>query len=135
MIQHAGADTCVRTVYHPKEWPLRVSVLNGESRPIGGEGFTCDSDEMKSWVETDIAGPCCIQADIVAHERLLPKMNLGNMILLHDVGGYYHSGKSTYNLRQAPAVWGFRGNDNDSLEFTLLQKAEAVDETLAQFDK
>ena len=90
---------------------------------------------MESWVETDVAGPCCIQADIVAHQRLLPKMEPGSTILLHDVGGYYHSGKSTYNLRQAPPVWGFRGADNDSLSCSLLQSGESVDETLAHFDK
>ena len=133
-IQYAGADTCVRTVYHPKEWPLRVTTLNDKLEPRGGEGV---DDEFQKSLEggiapTDIAGPCCIQADIVAHERPLPPLHRGDTILLHDVGGYYHSGHTRYNLRQAPCVWGFEGQGKD-MKLTLLQASETVDETLDAF--
>lgn len=130
-IQYAGADTCVRTVYHPKEWPLRLSLLDKDLKPYGGEGFT--PVDTKDYAETDIAGPCCIQADIVAHQRPLPPINRGDTVLLHDVGGYYHSGHTRYNLRQAPAVYSFEGNSNDSLSVKLLQPGETVDETLDAF--
>jgi diaminopimelate decarboxylase len=129
-VQYAGADTCVRTIYHPEEWPLRVSLLNENFEPFGGDGFT-DSNAQQM-TETDLAGPCCIQADIVAHKRLLPEVTRGDTVLLHDVGGYYHSGATTYNLRQNPSVWAFEGEDSD-LRYTLLQPQETVDETLNQF--
>lgn len=135
-IQYAGADTCVRTIYHPKEWPLRVSILDGEFGPRGGEGV---SDAFAAALpggiaETDIAGPCCIQADIVAHQRLLPPIRRGDTVLLHDVGGYYHSGHTRYNLRQAPSVWSFEDAEGvDEFKFTLLQPAETVDQTLDAF--
>jgi diaminopimelate decarboxylase len=153
-IQYAGADSCVRTVYHPESWPLRVSVLDGNCRPFGGDGVETDGKESVG--ETDIAGPCCIQvsqetraslslahnfflffsqADIVAHRRPLPQLSRGDTALLHDVGGYYHSGHTRYNLRQAPAVWSFQDGDASAgkFKFRLLQAAETVESTLDAF--
>jgi len=98
-VQYAGADSCVRTVYHPDSWPLRLSVVRGNV-PIVLESTTkatlALSDKAEEvtvqsanavFAETDIAGPCCIQADIVAHRRLLPPLLRGDTILVHDVGG------------------------------------------------
>jgi diaminopimelate decarboxylase len=65
-------------VYHPKEWPLRLSVLNDRFE---------ERDAAADAGVTDVAGPCCIQADIVAHQRMLPRMSRGDTVLLHDVGG------------------------------------------------
>ena len=53
-------------------------------------------------------------------------------MLLHDVGGYYHSGHTRYNLRQAPAVWSFQ-DAGDKFAFRLLQAAETVESTLDAF--
>ncbi len=132
-IQYAGADTCVRTVYLPESWPLRVSLLDANSRPYGGDGVEAEASTEANLGETDIAGPCCIQADIVAHRRMLPPITRGDTVLLHDVGGYYHSGHTTFNLRQNPAVWAFESAPDGSLQFKLLQAAETVDGTLAAF--
>lgn len=70
----------------------------------------------------------------------------GDTVLLHDVGGYYHSGHTRYNLRQAPSVWSFEDTkdgmyvnpmwswaDFVSFNFKLLQPAETVDQTLDAF--
>jgi diaminopimelate decarboxylase len=122
-IQYAGADTCVRTVYQPTQWPLRVSILDGN--------FV--ERDMVDLAETDLAGPCCFQADIVAHKRMLPRMHRGDVVLLHDVGAYYHSSHTTYNLRQSPAVWGYEDLDGGGFKLSLLQPAQTVDQTLEQF--
>jgi len=135
-LQYAGADTCVRTVYHPKEWPLRVSILDERFEPRGGDGVSqsITSKIPGGLAETDIAGPCCIQADIVAHQRMLPPVRRGDTVLLHDVGGYYHSGHTRYNLRQAPAVWSYQTSVTESrLKLVLLQPAETVEQTLNAF--
>ena len=80
--------------------------------------------------ETDVAGPCCIQADIIAHRRLLPPLKQADELLIHDVGGYYHSGHSRYNLRQAPAVYAFESNiAADQISVKLIQAAETVNKS------
>lgn len=134
-IQYAGADTCVRTIYHPKEWPLRATILDGDFGLRGGDGVdeTYAASLEGGLGETDIAGPCCIQADIVAHKRMLPPVRRGDVVLLHDVGGYYHSGHTSYNLRQAPSVWSYEGDEQNGFKFKLLQPAETVDHTLDSF--
>jgi diaminopimelate decarboxylase len=135
-IQYAGADTCVRTIYHPKEWPLRVTILGADFELRAGDGVPEDfaASLPGGLAETDLAGPCCIQADIVAHRLLLPPVRRGDTVLLHDVGGYYHSGHTRYNLRQAPSVWSFEDSeDGEGFKWTLLQPAETVEQTLDAF--
>lgn len=110
--------------------------------------------ESSSLLETDIAGPCCFAGDIVAHKRMLPKIDSNDFVMLHDVGGYYHSSYSKYNLRQSPVVYGYwltplssslssdqslnntddrPSGSNGDFSFIILQKAETVEETLRMF--
>eukprot|EP00124_Ichthyophonus_hoferi_P005076 Ihof_evm1s660 gene=Ihof_evmTU1s660 len=89
--QHAGADLCVRTVYAPDTWPVRVTVLN--NRGIEKE----KQENMLLW---DVSGPCCFSGDIIAHQRALPDIVPGDWLIVHDVGGYYHGSFSRYNCRQ-----------------------------------
>jgi diaminopimelate decarboxylase len=91
-------------------------------------------------VEQDIAGPCCIQGDIIAHQRPLPPIQAGDILVISDVGGYYHSSYSRYNCRQAPAVIGYEyevGSDGHpiagSVALSVLQRAETVEESLELF--
>lgn len=121
-------DVCARTVYQPAQWPLRVTVLDGNY----------NVRQEDSLGETDIAGPCCIQADIVAHKRMLPRMERGDTVLLHDTGGYYHSARNTYNLRQAPPVWFFDDNKDSAsstepFTWTCIQEAEPIERMLDAF--
>lgn len=45
--------------------------------------------------------------DLAARELTLPRAHQGDVIAILDVGGYYHSSYSYYNLRQAPPVYLF----------------------------
>jgi len=117
-----GADLAVRTIYHPDKWPLRVSVLDSSGNPKIGELY-----------EYDIAGPCCFAADIIAHCRKLPQIEPGDYIVVHDVGGYYHASYSRYNVRQAPAIYGYTLVDNKISKMKLLKERESVDDVLTFF--
>jgi len=122
VLQHIGADIAIRTVYHPTVWPLRVTVYDSTGK----------KREDKDLVEQDIAGPCCIAGDIIAHKRPLPLVYQGDYIVVHDVGGYYHSSYSRYNCRQSPPLVGYSDIDN-KLSFSVLQKGETVDKSLEMF--
>jgi diaminopimelate decarboxylase len=73
------------------------------------------------------SGPCCFAGDLAARERTLPRAYPGDVIAILDVGGYYHSSYSFYNLRQAPPVYLF--NERTST-LTLVRAATRVAETL-----
>eukprot|EP00052_Salpingoeca_macrocollata_P013555 m.105898 g.105898 ORF g.105898 m.105898 type:complete len:462 (+) comp18964_c0_seq1:1142-2527(+) len=96
ILQHAGADLLVRTVYHPDKWVLRVSVFDSEGRDRSGDG---------EQLVYDVAGPCCFAGDIIAHQRELPRTHPGDFVMVHDTGGYYHSSWSYYNSRDFPQLW------------------------------
>ncbi|KNC85331.1 hypothetical protein SARC_02478 [Sphaeroforma arctica JP610] len=129
--QHCGADLCIRTIYHPEIWTLRVSVLDSEGFPVD------ESQPNRTSVCTDVAGPCCIAGDIIAHERQLPQLHAGDFVVVHDVGGYYMASYSRYNCRQAPPVIGYNyTTDCDvQIDFEVLQKGETVEQSLDMFNR
>jgi diaminopimelate decarboxylase len=54
-------------------------------------------------VATDVAGPICESADILARERALPRLRAGDQIALLDVGAYGFAMASQYNSQPRPA--------------------------------
>ena len=57
------------------------------------------SENKNEWVEQDVAGPLCFQGDYVTKDRRLPKITAGDLIVLHDTGGYTHGLYSRYKTR------------------------------------
>jgi diaminopimelate decarboxylase len=121
-IQHGGADLFVRTVWAPTKWALRISVLDAQGH----------LKQDKERVRQDIAGPCCHGGDIIAHERLLPRIAPGDHVIAHDTGAYFLSTYSYYNSRQAPAIYGY--HEADPSKLILLKKPHSVEQTMAFFD-
>jgi len=134
-LQHAGVDLCIRTVYHPEQWPLRVTILDeqGVPRP-NGYAPPGQQPEPVDIVQQDIAGPCCIAGDVIAHMRDLPRTAAGDWVVVHDTGAYYHSSWSYYNARQTPALYFYQPNAKTGApEVTLIKPAATVEETLRHF--
>ena len=128
----------------PTKWVLRCTVLDGTScLPRGGDGVEHEAAAALEGGlgETDVAGPCCFQADIVAHRRMLPPVRPGDTVLLHDVGGYFHAQHSRYNLRQMPPLYGYRNavdttassTDDAKFEIVQLQQGETIQQTIDAF--
>ena len=65
--------------------------------------------------------------DLAAREMTLPRAQQDDVIAILDVGGYYHSSYSYYNLRQAPPVYLF---DEGTSSLRLARAATEVGETL-----
>jgi diaminopimelate decarboxylase len=51
----------------------------------------------------DIVGPVCESGDFFAHDRLLPKVKPGELVVVLDAGAYGMSLSSNYNTRPRPA--------------------------------
>jgi diaminopimelate decarboxylase len=119
-ISHAGAQIATRTVFMPDAWRIRLSV-SGPSGQVksGGE------------VSQDIAGPLCFAGDMIGSERMLPLIEPGDYVVLHDTGAYYFSNPFFYNALAAPAVYGAEVFDDDFVKFTVWRRQQTVDDMLA----
>ena len=113
---HLGADMFLRTAYAPGEWHHEVSVYDSAGRPKDG-----------ARIGQDIAGPLCFSGDLIARRRKLPPIEVGDHILVHDVGAYTLSMWSRYNSRLSPPVYGFA---QDADDFVLLRRGETVNDVL-----
>jgi diaminopimelate decarboxylase len=54
-------------------------------------------------LEYDIAGPICESGDILGRNRILPKLEEGDILAILDTGAYGFSMASSYNSRPLPA--------------------------------
>ena len=57
---------------------------------------------------------------------MLPSLNVGDILIIHDAGGYTFSMYSRYNSRPAPPIY---GHDNKSGLF-LIKKGESIEDSL-----
>lgn len=115
--QHIGADLCVRTVWAPNQWPLRVSIYDEHG-----------VEKQEDLGATNVAGPCCIGGCMVAIDKMLPAAtSMSDVVVVKDVGGYYHSSFSMYNLRQQPPSYLY---DEETETLTLIQKGQTLEDML-----
>lgn len=136
LLQHAGADIAVRTVYKPEVWPLRVTALRADGSP-----FPPADDSTELLLPADVAGPCCIDDVIAPSQRPLPPAQQGDLVLFHDTGAYFHSAWSYYNCRQAPALYCFTEtfkadgtvDEEAEIKLELIRPAATVEETVEFF--
>ena len=62
--------------------------------------FFVSRDEL---AEQTVTGNICESGDLLAKDRLLPKINIGDLVCVLDTGAYGWSMCSTYNSRPRPA--------------------------------
>ncbi|MCO4753969.1 MAG: hypothetical protein KC478_05780 [Bacteriovoracaceae bacterium] len=116
IVAHLGADMFLRRAYKPNDWYHQMSVLT-----CNGEQVTNDSQTYS------VAGPLCFGGDFLSREVSLPKVEEGDLLLIHDVGAYTLSMWSRHCSRFTPKVVGISGDNT-----YLLKKRESL-EQLIQF--
>ena len=97
---HLGADMLMRPVYLPGQWKHRFLVLDSDGHLKTGDA--------SPWT---IAGPLCFAGDIVARETPLPPIEVGDFVVVRDIGAYTLSMWSRHCSRGMPKVLGFCGAD------------------------
>ncbi|MEU6006939.1 diaminopimelate decarboxylase [Streptomyces sp. NPDC047453] len=114
-ITHAGAQVATRTVFAPDAWPLRIEAHDPRGRAKHGRP-----------VPQDIAGPCCFAGDLLARNRALPLLDVGDLVVVPDTGAYYFSTPFHYNSLPEPAVHGARVDAAGRVTLRQLRPAQAV---------
>jgi diaminopimelate decarboxylase len=102
-VSHAGAQVATRTVYAPASWPLRIVGYDAEGRARTGPA-----------VAQDIAGPACFAGDLLAENRLIPRLEQGDLVAALDTGAYFFTNHYAYNSLARPGIHGFLATATDS---------------------
>ncbi|WP_431677373.1 diaminopimelate decarboxylase [Kitasatospora sp. KL5] len=117
----AGVQVATRTVFAPDSWPLRISAHDATG-----------TEKHGGPVVQDIAGPACFAGDLVAEARPLPLLEPGDIVALLDTGAYYTSTPFGYNSLLEPAVHGATVAADGTVRFSLLRRAQTVEDLLAR---
>lgn len=119
-ISHAGGQVATRTVFMPEHWKIRLSVFGPDGRAKSG------NEQLQ-----DVAGPLCFSGDMAGTGRLLPLIEPGDYVVLHDTGAYYFSNPFYYNALCAPAVYGVEAEGGGAVKFHGWRPRQTVDDMLA----
>ncbi|MFT7582645.1 MAG: diaminopimelate decarboxylase [Myxococcota bacterium] len=111
-VVHLGADFALRVAYHPDNWWLDMSVYSANGEP----------KELVDLKPMHVAGPLCFSGDFIARARMLPAIEPGDILVLHDTGAYTMGMWSRHCSRGMPTVVGIEGDGT----FRTLRKREST---------
>jgi len=118
---HVGADLFVRECLNPRDWQHEYTIFDPSGKQKTG----------RDKYPYNLAGPLCFSGDILAKGLILPRIEEGDYVVIHDSGGYTVSMWSRYNSRQIPRIIGYF---NEGERFEVLKEREDL-EDLARFWK
>lgn len=111
-VGHLGADFALRIAYRPQDWWLDISVYDANGEP----------KELVDLRPIHVAGPLCFSGDFLARDRMLPAIEVGDILVFHDTGAYTMGMWSRHCSRGMPAVVGIE----DDGTFRTLRKREST---------
>ena len=113
--EYIGVDACAANLMRPAIYGAyhHITVLGKEDQP-------CDH-------KSDVVGSLCENSDKFAIDRMLPKIDMGDILVLHDTGAHGFSMGYNYNgkLRSAELLL----QEDGSVE--LIRRAETPDDYFA----
>ena len=116
--EYLGCDACAVNLMRPAMYGAyhHITVLGKENKP-------CDH-------KYDVTGSLCENNDKFAIDRLLPQVDVGDYLVLHDTGAHGFSMGYNYNGKLRSAELLLRENG----EVQLIRRAETPADYFATFD-
>ena len=116
--EYIGLDACAANLMRPAIYGAYHHIT-----VAGKENLICDH-------KYDITGGLCENCDKFAVDRMLPKIDIGDYIIIHDTGAHGFSMGYNYNgkLRSAEVLLKEDGS------FKLIRRAETPSDYFATFD-
>ena len=116
--KYAGLDSCMANLMRPALYGAyhHITVL-------GKEKATCNTIY-------DVTGSLCENNDKFAINRLLPEVETGDLVVIHDTGAHGHSMGFNYNGKLRSAELLLRENG----EVVQIRRAETLDDYFATLD-
>lgn len=116
--EYIGVDACAADLMRPAMYGAyhHITVLGKEDEPLSHV--------------YDVTGSLCENNDKFAIDRKLPKVDMGDLLFIHDAGAHGHAMGYNYNgrLRSAEILLHKDG------EFDLIRRAETMKDYFATFD-
>lgn len=116
--EYIGLDACAANLMRPALYGAyhHITVMGKENAP-------CDH-------KYDVTGGLCENNDKFAVDRMLPKIDIGDLLVIHDAGAHGHSMGYNYNgkLRSAEVLLKEDGS------FELIRRAETPEDYFATLD-
>lgn len=78
-------------------------------------------------VTYDVVGPVCESSDVLGRQRILPKLSVGDVLLICSAGAYGYVLSNVYNMRRLPAEYWFTKDGNLALVRRSLEWSELND--------
>ena len=116
--KHAGLDACMANLMRPAIYGAyhHITVVGKEDQP---------HDQLY-----DVTGSLCENRDKFAINRLLPKVDIGDLVVIHDAGAHGHSLGFNYNGKLRSAELLLRDNG----EVVQIRRPETVDDYFSTLD-
>ena len=116
--EYIGVDACAANLMRPAMYGSYhyITVLGKENDP-------CDH-------KYDVVGSLCENNDKFAIERMLPKIDIGDLIYIHDTGAHGHAMGYNYNGRLKSSEILLKEDGS----FRLIRRAEKLSDYFATFD-
>lgn len=115
---YVGLDACMSNLMRPG--------MYGAYHHITVNGKEDDKNEFLY----DITGSLCENNDKFAIDRLMPEMNIGDLVIVHDAGAHGHSMGFNYNAKLRSSELLLRDNG----EIIKIRRAETIDDYFQTID-
>ncbi|MFC1752100.1 diaminopimelate decarboxylase family protein [Thermoproteota archaeon] len=115
---YIGLDSCMANLMRPGLYNAyhHITVLGKETQPHTHK--------------YDVTGSLCENNDKFAIDRMLPSIEIGDIIVIHDTGAHGHAMGFNYNAKLRSAELLLKENN----EVQLIRRAETVDDYFATLD-
>ncbi len=116
--EYIGLDACSANLMRPAMYGAYHHIT-----VMGKENLPCDH-------KYDVTGGLCENNDKFAVDRMLPKIDMGDTIVIHDTGAHGHSMGHNYNGKLRSAEILLKGDGS----FQLIRRAETPADYFATLD-